>query len=96
MARADGSLERILDGHLNGSAPDRRVSGVAAQLLGNTPAVCRASYIDPRVIDHFLDGRTISSLVEEVDERMRSGHSAEELAVLALLRKGLEERAARR
>jgi DNA topoisomerase IB len=27
--------------------------------LGNTPAVCRASYIDPRVIDRFNEGRTI-------------------------------------
>src|SRR5687768_6960482 len=30
-----------------------------AQALGNTPAVCRASYIDPRVIDRFLNGETI-------------------------------------
>jgi DNA topoisomerase-1 len=72
-----------------------RVCRVAAELLGNTPAVCRASYIDPRVIDHFLDGRTISSLVGEIDRKLRNGHSAEELAVLALLRRGLENRAAR-
>lgn len=30
-----------------------------AELLGNTPAVARSSYIDPRLIDHFDDGRTI-------------------------------------
>jgi DNA topoisomerase I len=30
-----------------------------ADVLGNTPAVCRASYIDPRVIDRFLNGETI-------------------------------------
>ena len=30
-----------------------------AQELGNTPAVCRASYIDPRVIDLWLHGTTI-------------------------------------
>ena len=46
------------------------------------------------MIDHFLDGRTISSLVGEIDRKMENGHSAEELAVLALLRRGLEERAA--
>lgn len=28
--------------------------------LGNTPTVCRASYIDPRVLDHFDQGETIS------------------------------------
>ena len=71
-----------------------RVCRVAAELLGNTPAVCRASYIDPRVIDHFLDGRTISTLIGELDRQMDEGHSSEELAVLALLRRGLEERAA--
>jgi DNA topoisomerase I len=73
-----------------------RVCEVAAELLGNTPAVCRASYIDPRVIDHFLDGRTISSLRDDVEELLHGagGHTAEELAVLALLRRGLEDRAA--
>lgn len=27
--------------------------------LGNTPAVCRASYIDPRVFELFEQGRTV-------------------------------------
>jgi DNA topoisomerase IB len=31
-----------------------------AAYLGNTPAVCRASYIDPRVIDRYHAGVTIS------------------------------------
>jgi len=31
-----------------------------ADALGNTPAVCPASYVDPRVIDRFLDGETIA------------------------------------
>ena len=30
-----------------------------ARYLGNTPAVCRASYIDPRVFDRFDGGLTI-------------------------------------
>lgn len=30
-----------------------------ARRLGNTPAVCRASYIDPRVLDRFRDGKVI-------------------------------------
>ncbi len=72
-----------------------RVCRLASELLGNTPAVCRASYIDPRVIDHFLDGRTISSLAGRVRQRLQEGHTAEELAVLALLRRGLEDRAPR-
>jgi len=27
--------------------------------LGNTPAVCRGSYVDPRVVDRYREGRTI-------------------------------------
>jgi DNA topoisomerase IB len=34
------------------------VRDVAAE-LGNTPAVCRASYIDPRLIDLWAHGETI-------------------------------------
>jgi len=30
-----------------------------AEVLGNTPAVARASYVDPRVVDHYDRGRTI-------------------------------------
>jgi DNA topoisomerase-1 len=30
-----------------------------ADLLGNTPAVARSSYVDPRVVDHYDRGRTI-------------------------------------
>ena len=39
-------------------AVKRAVDGVS-DALGNTPAVCRASYIDPRVIDRYRDGVTI-------------------------------------
>jgi DNA topoisomerase I len=33
--------------------------GRVAEALGNTPAVCRRSYIDPRVLDRFRDGQQI-------------------------------------
>lgn len=83
-------------GPVEGDAKRRRavaqVCRIAAGLLGNTPAVCRASYIDPRVIDHYLDGRTISSLADRVERELTDGHSAQELAVLALLRRGFDER----
>jgi DNA topoisomerase I len=48
---------------------------VVAELLGNTPAVCRSSYIDPRVLDRFRDGATIDGLGSagngEIGERTR-------------------------
>jgi DNA topoisomerase I len=40
-------------------AIDEAVRHVASQ-LGNTPAVCRSSYIDPRVFDRFRAGSTIT------------------------------------
>lgn len=48
------------------SARGRRRAVVAAiketaEHLGNTPAVCRSSYINPRVLDLFDEGRTISA-----------------------------------
>ena len=36
-----------------------------AAYLGNTPAVCRASYVDPRVIDRFHAGVTIAPAIGE-------------------------------
>jgi DNA topoisomerase IB len=35
-------------------------SRVVADALGNTPAVARAAYIDPRVLERYADGETIS------------------------------------
>ena len=37
----------------------RRAAEVVAEQLGNTPAVARKSYIDPRVVDRFEAGETI-------------------------------------
>jgi DNA topoisomerase IB len=45
------------------AARERRVKQAietVAGYLGNTPAVCRASYVDPRVIDRFQAGVTIA------------------------------------
>ncbi|HEY6772226.1 MAG TPA: DNA topoisomerase IB [Solirubrobacterales bacterium] len=36
--------------------------------LGNTPAVCRASYIDPRVFDRFDGGLTVGGAFERLPE----------------------------
>jgi DNA topoisomerase IB len=44
-------------------AMSRAVQEVA-RYLGNTPAVCRASYIDPRVFDRYQSGWTIAPSME--------------------------------
>ena len=35
-----------------------------AEFLGNTPAVARASYVDPRLFDRFNEGRTVRGSLE--------------------------------
>jgi DNA topoisomerase-1 len=41
--------------------------------LGNTPAVCRASYIDPRVIDAYNGGLIIRGVLEEIADTAAPG-----------------------
>ena len=31
----------------------------AAEVLGNTPSIAKKSYVDPRVVDHYIEGTTI-------------------------------------
>jgi DNA topoisomerase IB len=59
-----------------------------ARYLGNTPAVCRSSYIDPRVFDCFEGGLTIGGVLPELAGDAASWpdvHGAIEGAVLDLL-----------
>ncbi|HYI37626.1 MAG TPA: hypothetical protein VEX39_13505 [Thermoleophilaceae bacterium] len=44
----------------------KRAIDEVARYLGNTPAVCRASYIDPRVFDRFDGGLTIAGVLPEL------------------------------
>ncbi|CAN5586093.1 DNA topoisomerase IB [soil metagenome] len=46
----------------------KRAVDEVARRLGNTPAVCRASYIDPRVFDRFDGGLTIGGLIGDLAE----------------------------
>jgi DNA topoisomerase IB len=58
-----------------------------AHYLGNTPAVARAAYVDPRVVDLYYDGVTIAA---DLDRLGAGGgpatHGPVEAAVLAMLR----------
>ncbi len=44
----------------------KRAVEEVAHYLGNTPAVCRASYIDPRVFDRFDGGLTIAGMLPDM------------------------------
>jgi DNA topoisomerase I len=46
----------------------REAVRTVARYLGNTPAVCRASYIDPRVFDRLDGGLTVGGVFERLPE----------------------------
>ena len=59
-----------------------------AHYLGNTPAVCRASYIDPRIFDAYRGGLVLDpNVIEEAASpgELPTHHRKIELAVLDLL-----------
>ncbi|MES5817740.1 DNA topoisomerase IB [Streptomyces sp. RG80] len=62
-----------------------------AEYLGNTPAVCRASYINPRVIELYEEGVTVAAALPHLGEEGVYGIPATqgpgERAVLHMLRK---------
>ena len=43
-----------------------RAVRASAELLGDTPAVARRAYIDPRVFDRYLSGWTIAGVLERI------------------------------
>jgi DNA topoisomerase IB len=62
-----------MDARANGSGrPTKRAVTEAvrkvAGFLGNTPAVARSSYIDPRVFDRYRSGWTITPALDESDD----------------------------
>jgi DNA topoisomerase IB len=66
-----------------------RVVREVADYLGNTPAVARASYIDPRIVEQYEEGRTIAAALGELGKDCDFGDLATrdhaEKAVLRLL-----------
>lgn len=73
------ALSLARSGNVEGEAAQRRAIAAAmrdaAEALGNTPAIAKASYVDPRVVDRFIAGVTVDP----------SGRRAIETEVLALL-----------
>jgi DNA topoisomerase IB len=57
----------------------------ASELLGNTPTVCRSSYVDPRVIDLYETGTTIAPDLADLPEDPDEARDHVDAAVIALL-----------
>lgn len=53
--------------------------------LGNTASVARSSYVDPRIVDLFEDGRTVDPKLARTDLSQPTARASAERAVLALL-----------
>lgn len=65
-----------------------RPSASFAEVLGNTPAVARRAYIDPRVFDRYQAGVTIAPALrtlKEIDLEEERTRRRVERAVLKLL-----------
>lgn len=83
-ARRRGFPKTAADEKRSVAAVMRRV----AQQLGNTPAVCRESYVAPAVVEQYLEGRT---LLDFHPQHLRVvggrdvGLDADEQALLSLL-----------
>jgi DNA topoisomerase I len=90
------------EAHGSKAARTRAISRAVQEVayyLGNTPAVCRASYIDPRVFDRFRDGLTIGGALAELGEGGRGAlatQGAVEEAVLDLLERDVDSPALER
>ena len=56
-----------------------------AEFLGNTPALARSSYVDPRVVDAYEEGNTIAAAVRRKAASPHERQTILERAVLRLL-----------
>jgi DNA topoisomerase-1 len=85
----------------NASDARRAVAAVMRRVgdqLGNTPAVAKASYVSPAVVEQYLEGRTLESFRPQrlrVIGARSTGLEPEELALLSLLRSHRLRRARR-
>ena len=72
----------------------RKAIVATAEQLGNTPAVCRSSYICPRLLDEYMEGKPFEMLrkTRRGSPVVRLGLSREEKALLKFLRETIADR----
>jgi len=72
----------------------RKAVTATAEQLGNTPAVCRSSYICPRLLDEYMEGKPFEMLrkTRKGSPVVRVGLSREEKALLKFLRETIADR----
>jgi DNA topoisomerase-1 len=72
----------------------KRAIDATAEQLGNTAAVCRSSYICPRLLDEYMQGKPFEMLRKHARGKpvVRVGLSMEEKALLKFLRETIADR----
>jgi len=85
-------LARLREESIEGRTDQRKlivaaIKETAAQ-LGNTPAVCKASYIWPSVLRDFERGRVLRPYYRTLDELVQARSHAAERALVELLKTG--------
>lgn len=65
-----------------------------SEILGNTPAVAKSSYIDPRIIDSYSEGQTMEYFKKEVNNLLKKSENLtkEEIGVLCILKARLKNK----
>lgn len=84
----DKKDQKVLDKNIKEAV--NRVS----ERLGNTPSVARGSYIDPRIIEDYTNGRTLKYFEKEIKQILKTAEnlSKDEVGVLCMLRNRLKSK----
>ena len=64
-----------------------------AKQLGNTPAICRKSYVHPEILSAYMSGDLVKMIDAKIARKFKQQYAqltADEIMVLAFLRKRLE------
>jgi DNA topoisomerase-1 len=64
-----------------------------AKQLGNTPAICRKSYVHPEILSAYMSGDLVKMIDAKIARKFKQQYAqltADEIVVLAFLRKRLE------
>jgi len=86
LGAVDMHEQKLLDENI------REAVNRVSEKLGNTPSVARSSYIDPRIIEDYLEGRTLKYFEKEIDKLLQKAEnlSKEEIGVLCMLKNRLD------
>lgn len=88
MLAAAALAETSEPGHTQASRK-RAVAGAMREVsdfLGNTPTLARSAYVDPRVIEAYEEGKTISGTTRRTYDTPDERQAALERATLKLLK----------